>query len=251
MAPWWGTVRAMSARKETTSYSHTAPDSGRLPKEVERLFLQPWLVGLDRRAILELAAISSHRQYQAQEIIRPPGGTDPAVFVVVAGALRLYGLSNKGREITLELARAPTVFGLWFINPAIPSSYFVSALEDGTTIFHVDYDTYFAWLGRHPKAAVEALRLVSYRLSMARDRLADFALYDVKTRLAHTVAQLALRNGSALRMTHEELASLIGARQEEVTRALRYFRELGLIAYRPHQRGFQVVEIAQLSRFGL
>ncbi|HEX8918288.1 MAG TPA: Crp/Fnr family transcriptional regulator [Chloroflexota bacterium] len=230
--------------------SDHAPDRLQPPRDMERLLLQPWLAGLSRHAIQDLAAISIHRQYQAHDMVRDPDGREAAVMVVLSGALRLYGLSNRGREVTLEQVHAPTVFGLWFVNPEFPSSYLVSAQEDDTVVLHLDYDTYFAWLERHPRAAVAALRLVGFRLSAARERLADFALYDLRSRLAHTVAQLALRNGPFVRMKHEELASLVGARQEEVTRTLRYFREQGLIEYKPHQRGFRVIDILPLAHFG-
>ena len=76
------------------------------------------------------------------------------------------------------------------------------------------------------------------------------AWQSVRTRLAHTLARLAQRHPCReVDATHAELAAMVGTRQEEVTRLLRVFRELGLVAKQPYRPGLVVLDAERLAAF--
>ncbi len=80
-------------------------------------------------------------------------------------------------------------------------------------------------------------------LARAYDAMTELVLYDVETRLARTLVRLAAEETDGERYvgaTHAELGWRINAVREDVSRYLRRFARLGLIATEPHRRGLVV-----------
>lgn len=227
-----------------------SPEDPQYQLDLRALAQVPAFSGLQDGNLASLAAMARPRSYHRGEFVAVPEQEERDVLIIVAGSVRVYRLSAAGNEITLERIHAPALFGLVFLNEALRSRSFVAAVTDGTVVYHVPAQEFRVWMIEHPQVAVEALALLSARLAEARDRIADLALYDVKTRLAHTLAKLAAENAHhAVVATHEELARIVGTRQEEITRALQLFRTQGLVRYRPHQRGMIVPDVDLLTNY--
>ena len=198
-----------------------------------------------------LASLTRSRTYDRGQLIVSPDDPRREVLIIAAGGTRAYRLSPGGHEITLEYVDGPDIFGLVFLHEDLQPRSFVVATVDDTVVYHVPPELFRAWMMAHPDVAVKAAALVSYRLAEARDRIADLAFYDVKARLAHTLARLVRgAHNQMVLSTHEELARMVGTRQEEVTKALRSLRLQRLVAYRPHQRGIRVLDVDALARYG-
>jgi CRP/FNR family transcriptional regulator len=91
---------------------------------------------------------------------------------------------------------------------------------------------------RRPELALRVVRVLAERLREAEETIERLALHDVPARLAALLLRLAEAYGEphgdgrrlALRVTHQDLAGMIGATRETVTLTLNRFREEGLIA---------------------
>lgn len=227
-----------------------SPDDPRYRSDMRALAQVPAFSGLHDGDLTALAAMARRRSYQRGEFVAVPDQDEREVLIIVAGSVRVYRLSASGNEITLERINGPDLFGLVFLSSDVRSRSFVVAATDEAVVYHAPAPKVRGWMIEHPEVAVEALALLSSRLGEARDRIADLALYDVKTRLAHTLAKLAAENPQhAVMATHEELARIVGSRQEEITRALQQFRAQGLVRYRPHQRGMMIPDVDLLARY--
>jgi CRP-like cAMP-binding protein len=93
------------------------------------------------------------------------------------------------------------------------------------------------FLRRHPDAAVAMAGVADDWLCRANQRLADFTAFPVKVRLARALADIVANHGRrvpagvhlGLRLTNDELATLCGAAEVTLQRALRQLREAGVI----------------------
>ncbi|MDR7481494.1 MAG: Crp/Fnr family transcriptional regulator, partial [Armatimonadota bacterium] len=91
---------------------------------------------------------------------------------------------------------------------------------------------------RKPDLALRVVRVLAERLRDAEETIERLALHDVPARLAALLVRLAEAYGEphgdgrrlALRLTHQDLAGMIGATRETVTLTLNRFRDEGLIA---------------------
>ena len=108
---------------------------------------------------------------------------------------------------------------------------------------------------REPKLGIRAVELLSERLSFYEQRIADTALKRVPARLASVILQLVEQDGIVTgddryriltHYTHEELATMIGARRVAVTRAMKELREVG--AVRQAGRHLVVEDTATLQK---
>jgi len=84
------------------------------------------------------------------------------------------------------------------------------------------------------------LRQTAKRLASRQELINDLLLLDVKGRLAKALLGLAERHGRpsdeggtviAMRLTHRDLAGMVGASRENVSRTLAAFRRRGLVDY--------------------
>jgi CRP-like cAMP-binding protein len=207
--------------------------------------------GLSEQHIRQLLRGAQHRTYARNQLICKPDDELSALFVIGHGTARAYRLSPKGQEITIDTMVAGSVFGMRLTRDEVRSNNFVESTSDETMVYRIPLDRVLEIISADPSVAVSVLRLAYDCLDDAQDRLADLALCDVKTRLAHTLARLASRGSTeTVHATHRELAWMVGTRPEEVTKALRHLREAGLVEYEPRRSGITVPNTLVLAAYG-
>ncbi|WP_444947152.1 Crp/Fnr family transcriptional regulator [Micromonospora ureilytica] len=107
-----------------------------------------------------------------------------------------------------------------------------------------------------PDAALALARTTAARFRWANQRRVDFTAYPAKIRLARVLAELSTTHGEitgagrtvGVTLTQPELASLCGAAEPTVEKALRELRQAGVI-----QTGYRQIivhDVAQLQRVG-
>ena len=207
--------------------------------------------GLTDQHIRQLLLGATCRAYGRNQLICKPDDELTALHIVGSGSARSYRLSPRGQEITIDSLGAGSVFGMRLTGSEFRSNNFVESTSDDTVVYRIPFDRVVEIIKSDPSIAVSVLRLAYDCLDDAHDRLADLALYDVKTRLAHTLARLATRNSAGtVQATHRELAWMVGTRPEEVTKALRHLRDAGLVQYEPRQTGITVTNRPALAAYG-
>ena len=198
-----------------------------------------------------LAEVARVRTYQRAQIVAHPGERADACFLVARGGIRAYRLSPKGHEVTLECVGAGDIYCLALVGRVTAWDNFVEATSDGTVVYHIPLKAVEKLCLTSPSRALAAIQVLSHRLEEARDRIEDLALYDVKARLAHALGRLAAeRSEQVIAATHRELAWLIGARPEAVTRALAELTREGLVGNRSDPARIHVLDFQGLMSYG-
>ena len=97
---------------------------------------------------------------------------------------------------------------------------------------------FLTFVARHPAVAAQVTATVGRRLRWANERRSEFSAFPVHVRLARVLSEIASSCGEALagggvrigvELSQTELATLVGAREDTVQRALRLLREDGLL----------------------
>ncbi|MBQ1010235.1 Crp/Fnr family transcriptional regulator [Micromonospora sp. M51] len=115
---------------------------------------------------------------------------------------------------------------------------------------------WYPFLHDQPEAALALARTTAARFRWANRRRVDFTAYPAKIRLARVLAELSTTHGEPISdgrtvgvaLTQPELASLCGAAEPTVEKALRELRHAGVI--RTGYRQIVVHDLAQLQRVG-
>lgn len=205
-----------------TPYFSQIPVLKALPEEVQR----------------KLERIAEQRQYRRRQVIHFPDQPGDFLYILCTGRVKISRSSEQGREITLLLLEGPQIFGetgLFDIN----ASYELMAetLED-SLIAVLRRSDVLAGLRESPGAAIEMLNLVSQRRQQAEIQAADLVFLEVPKRLIKLILRLTDEGAnkgtrssllSKMKLTHQELANMIGSTRETTTLILNDFKRQGSI----------------------
>lgn len=164
------------------------------------------------------------------------GQPSNGVFVLCQGRVKLSTCSQEGKVLILGIAEAGEVLGLSAAVNGIEYETTAEVLELCQVNYVKTYEL-LRFLQSYPGACLNAARQLSRNYQAAYRQICALGLSDsVSDKLAKLFlawsgngsggnGTVHIRNG----FTHEEIAEMIGASRETVTRALRYFREHDLI----------------------
>lgn len=192
--------------------------------------------GLDTPALTEVAGAVRERNTKAGEHILLEGEPCEGLYFVVRGQVRLIKTSADGREHVLHVLGPGATFNDVAVFDGGPNSD--SAVAVGpTTIGFIPKATMITLIERHSEIAKAALRHLSLRQRSLGRVVEDLALRDVTTRIARLLLGCIGRHEhivekaetACARITHQEIASMVGSVREVVQRALKELERDGVI----------------------
>ncbi len=195
----------------------------------------PLFSSLEGFYIKDLIAKGEKRAFAAGSQIISEGENGEEVFFIVSGKVKVTLYGEEGREIVLSILKQGDMVGEMSIIDDLPRSANVEAIEDLECLV-IGKQAFLNYLSKHHKVYIRFLAYLSGRLREATRKIGGLALLDVCGRIAHTLIGMAGRSGAAGssvvavdRITHEELAAMIGSSREVVSRALKKMTHEGYI----------------------
>ena len=177
--------------------------------------------------------------YRAGETIYFPGDPSNTVYTLHRGRVRLGYLDESGRHLTFAILGRGQVFGETALAGEETRHWIAEALEDSTLCMVFKGDL-LRFAAGNPKLALRISKLVGERLVEVENKLQDLIFKGVPARLSQTLLQLAERYGEReaegvrirFKITHRELAQLIGSTRETTSAALGRMERQGLLSKR-------------------
>ncbi len=191
-----------------------------------------------------LGSLVSHRVKKGTVIHN--GSMDcTGLLLIKSGQLRVYILSDEGREITLyrlfELDMC--LFSASCMLRSIQFDVTITAEKD-TEFWVVPTEVYKGILEESAPAANYTNELMASRFSDVMWLMEQIMWKSLDRRLATFLLEEASIEGSSiLKITHETIANHLGSHREVITRMLRYFQNEGMVSL---SRG--VIEITNADR---
>ena len=165
------------------------------------------------------------------------GQEDKAVYFVERGQIKLLMLAPDGRECLLAILTAGDIFGELCLSGLDERTE--SAIAMTTTVVRlIPCTQFFAVLSRN--GLLEGfVQYLAVRIADQQEVIATLVTADSEQRLGKTLLHLARRLGKQdprsiriePRISHEELAAMVGASRPRVSTFMRRFQELGLIEF--------------------
>jgi CRP/FNR family cyclic AMP-dependent transcriptional regulator len=171
-----------------------------------------------------------HRTYPRHSFMLRAGEKADALYVILAGRAKVVIDDGEGREVTLTVIGPNEFFGEMSLIDDKPRSASVEAIEP-CEVLYVAKAAFMTCLKDNFEVAMLILRSVVGRLREADQKIASLALMDVHGRVARLIIELAHEvDGKWVVDTgSEEMARMVGASREMVSRVLKEMRENGLI----------------------
>lgn len=171
-----------------------------------------------------VAGYGVSRSYSKNTILVNEGDQSEMFYIILTGKVKVYVSDEKGKEVLLNMAGPGEYFGELAIIDDAPRSASVMTLE-ACQMAVVSRAQFERCLAEHPGFAMGLIRTLVKRVRSLTDQVKGLALLDVYGRVAHTLLNLATEQQGKLvieqRLTHQEIANMVGASREMVSRILK------------------------------
>ncbi len=179
------------------------------------------------------------------------GSECSGVIIVRSGSLRLYIMSDEGKDITLyRLHRGDLcMLSASCVLEAVTFDVFVDVEED-SECYVIGGPAFAAVSKRSPDIQIFALETAVSRFSDVMWVLQQILFMSMDRRLAIFLSDEAARTGSdTISMTHGQIARYMGSAREVVSRMLKYFANEGIVEV---SRGdVKIIDKKRLRRLAL
>ena len=180
------------------------------------------------------------------------GNECTGVILVKSGSLRMYMLSDEGREITLYrlFPGEVCVFSASCVLDAITFDVFVDAEEDSECVV-IGGCAYEELSRRLDSVKIFTLELALSRFSDVMWVMQQILFMSMDKRLAIFLLDESAKTGSdAVKLTHEQIAKYMGSAREVVSRMLKYFASEGMIIS-SRSEGIKILDKQRLRKLTL
>jgi CRP/FNR family transcriptional regulator, cyclic AMP receptor protein len=179
-----------------------------------------------------LAVRGTVRTYRKNSVIINEGEVGESLFVLLEGRVKVYSNDADGREITYNTVESGDYFAEMWLDGG-PRSASVMTLEPSVCSI-VSRDALREHLAEEPEFALELVAQVIRRARAATETARNMALLDVYGRVIVTLEsqQGAARPEAPItltQITHQNIASRVGASREMVSRLLKDLEKGGYI----------------------
>ena len=204
--------------------------------DVDFLTRVPIFTNLSPEQLQSLPGKLHRRHFHRGEVIFHQEDPADRIHIIVTGTVKISITSEDGRERDIALFQPSDCFGEMALLDGSNRSATATAVEETETMALYRQD-FLDYLSENPEVASDVNSLLIQRLRNSNEMLGDMVFLDVPTRVAKQLLTLAetysdeSESGASIvvPMGQDELARLVGASRETVSRALNSYRRLGIL----------------------
>ena len=200
------------------------PESVNMSKKERILKSLPLFSNLADSDICSLSSRTVQKVYPKNTILVSEGDETDSLFIIESGKVKVYLSDEDGKEVILNILSDGDYFGEVALLDDQPRSASVMALQD-TRLWMITKKEFESWLMQYPQIALLLLKDMSTRMRLLTDNVKSLALMDVYGRVARTLLNMAKKQDEGLiiaqKLTQQELASMVGASREMVSRIMK------------------------------
>ncbi|MHB1172924.1 MAG: Crp/Fnr family transcriptional regulator [Lacisediminihabitans sp.] len=166
------------------------------------------------------------RPFLRGELVYSQSQPVTALFILKTGRIRVFRVTEDGKALTMAILEPGAVFGEMMLVGQRMYDNYAEAIED-SAICQLSVAEVERFFLSDPRIAIRISRLLGEQVARLEERLTDLALRPLGARIASTLLKLAdtaqpQRFGAspAIRLTHEQLAGLLGATREATSKGM-------------------------------
>jgi CRP-like cAMP-binding protein len=191
---------------------------------------------LDKMARDQLLGLGVNRVLGANEPLMHEGRRESHVVVLDDALVKVTVALSDGRQALLAIRVSGDIVGETSALNGTPRSATVTTCREATVRI-IARNEFRAFLHGYPDAAIQVAGIVADRLRWANRRRVDFAAFPVRVRLARVLWEIAIAYGRrcrtgiviAIQLTQAELATMCGAAEISLQKALRDLRAAAIV----------------------
>lgn len=167
---------------------------------------------------------STTRTYHANTILISEGDTTDSLYVVLEGKVKVFASDHQGKEVILNILGPGEYFGELALLDDQPRSASVKTMVQ-TKLMVITKNDFKKSLAGDPEMAYKLIKVLIGRVRALTSNVKSLALLDVYGRVARNLLDLAENVDDEMvivqKLTHQDIADMVGASREMVSRILK------------------------------
>ncbi|MGC9561302.1 Crp/Fnr family transcriptional regulator [Brachymonas sp.] len=176
------------------------------------------------------------RRFRRGETIVEQGAVSGMLFMILSGKARVVAQDDRGREVIMASLGPGDCIGEMSLIDGDPHSATVRA-EVQTDVLTLEHDAFTRCLRDNVNMAEAVMRALVRRLRNADRQIRSLALMDVYGRVGDALLDMAEEEADGTlvlrkKVSRQEVARMVGASREMVSRVMKHFEDNGLVQAR-------------------
>lgn len=192
----------------------------------------PIFESLDTTRLAPIARVASLRNAPRGTVVVREGDRTDNVYFVINGALKVSVSDDEGREVILTILGTGDLFGEMGVLDNNPRSATVTATQSSDLVMIAKTDFQQCMMDNFD-ISLFIMRNLAHRLRQADRKIESLALMDVYGRVARLLIDLSEDvEGQRIvrkKLTKQDIAKMIGASREMVSRVMTDLRGQGML----------------------
>lgn len=205
-------------------------------------------------SLKDLSRDRKHRVLSRKEALYFEGDELRNIFMIERGKVRTFKINNDGKELVTGLHGPGDFIGYMSVVEGGRSHENAETMEE-TELALVPREDVLALLFRDRDVSMRFIKMLSREVKEKEERLLDLAYASVRQRVAGSILRLRDRYGDGskaamgVKISREDLATIVGTATESLIRTLSDLRDEGLIELQG--RDIHIRDAAKLERLAV
>lgn len=210
---------------------HTPVECSHCPSKDSGIFC-----GLKDAELKELSGHKIENTYKKGQTLFMEGNPTYGIFCISKGNIKISKTGENGQEAIVRIATSGEVVGHRSLFTEEYYSATATVLEDSEICF-IDKKYILELIQNNPSIALNLIQKLSKDLGQSENKIASFSSKNVREKFAEFLTIMGkthglVENGKkkiSLKLTREEMASIVGTATETLIRILSDFKKEGLV----------------------
>ena len=194
--------------------------------------------GMKMQELIELAGMMKQIKYKNNTIIINQGELSRSLFIIIYGRLKAYATDEDGNQTIFTFLNSGDYFGELSLLDEGPRSATVQTLEE-CTLLNLDHAMFKDFMDSHPNVCWTLFKSLTSRIRIMDETICLLTSKDIYGRLIQTLYKLAEENSEGVlitqKLTHQDLAEMVGSSREMISRTLKDLKSDGYISVEKKQ----------------
>ncbi|NQX62461.1 Crp/Fnr family transcriptional regulator [Paenibacillus qinlingensis] len=187
----------------------------------------PLFQELSEEDLVGIAPLFTDKKVKKGTILFNEGEVGEELYLIHSGVVKIYRL-DEAKEVTLALFRDGDFFGeMSLLSNGMTRSATAETMA-ASTMYVLSRTAFTTFMEKSPRLCLKLLETTMQRLRHANDQIYDLTFLGVRSRIIKTILRLSEQHGIStpsgllidVKLTHQQLANLVGTVRESVTKVL-------------------------------
>lgn len=193
---------------------------------------EPFFRTMSSTTVARIANYVYHREYEPRQIIFFPDDVCDHVYWVRDGRIKITRASDEGRELAFQHLFPGDIFGEACLLEKGKREAYAEAMTSATLCL-MRADDFRRIVADEHEVTLMLAKVLCRRVVEIEHVLAETVFKTVRSRVASGLLRLYQRSSrterGAIRITHQEIAGLVGSTRETTTAVLHNLRQQGIV----------------------